>query len=97
MDPVAQLVGQRGHVLEAAVVVEKDVGVKAGDHPRAEGPAALARSRGHVDPAAVEEAAGDVLEVGTEAAEGVEDRLAGLVEGDGADGLGVGRECVVEG
>ena len=76
---VAELVGQGHHVAQVAGVVEQHVGVRRGHRGGREGAAALPRPQLGVDPAAREEALGDLRHLGREVAVGGQHHRARLV------------------
>ena len=82
MNPVAELVGQDHHVARLALVVEQQVGVRAGHRGMGEGPRRLAGADRGVDPVVLEEAPADVRELGREGAVGREYGLDCLVPAD---------------
>ena len=79
---VAELVRERHHVARLALVVEQHVGVRRRHGRMREGARRLAGPRRRVDPAPLEEAAGDASPSPAQIAVGGEHRLARLVPGD---------------
>ncbi len=95
VDAVAEFVGERLHVADAAGEVHQDVRVRARDRAVAERPAPLALGDGRIDPAAVEELLGDGAHLRVERGVRVEHGVARLIPAEVPLDLADGRVAVV--
>jgi hypothetical protein len=82
MHPMAELVRERHHVAQLALIVQQQIGMRRGHGRMREGARRLAGPRAGVDPRPLEEAAAERRQLRREGGVGVDHRPPRLVPGD---------------